>query len=430
VSVASWAYLELIHGIQVGVYEDLPDALGFDTVPTWWPLPWLALAGLLVAFAVVRLPGHGGHIPWKGIGTGGFAQPIELPGVLLAAFAGLGLGVVLGPEAPLIALGAGLAIFAVRRAKKDAPDPVVAILAASASVAAISSLFGSPVIGAVLIIEAAGLGGPTLPLVLLPGLLAAGIGDLVFIGLGSWTGLSTSDYALSPLNLPPFSRPDLDDFIWTILLALAAGVFTYAIVELARRSQPVVARRPFVLFPVAGLVIAGLAIVFSEITDESEDLVLFSGQEAFGPLVDEASTLSESTLAFLVLFKGLAWAVSLGNFRGGPTFPALLIGVAGGLLAADLPGFSETPAVASLMGAMCVAILRLPLASVILALILSGASAAATAPLVIVAVVVAYITVQVLDGVRASIVGEEPETAEVGAAPAPVAASAASETTA
>jgi hypothetical protein len=36
--------------------------------------------------------------------------------------------------------------------------------------------------------EASGLGGAMLELVLVPGLLAAGIGSLVFIGLKAWTG--------------------------------------------------------------------------------------------------------------------------------------------------------------------------------------------------------------------------------------------------
>jgi len=35
VSLAGWAFLELVHAVQVGVYEDLPGDLGFDTVP-WW----------------------------------------------------------------------------------------------------------------------------------------------------------------------------------------------------------------------------------------------------------------------------------------------------------------------------------------------------------------------------------------------------------
>ena len=427
VSVASWGFLELVNAAQVGVFEDLPGELGFDSTPSWWPLPWLALAGVLVAFAIVRLPGRGGHVPWRGLGGGGVTQPIELPGVMLAAFAGLSLGVVLGPEAPLIALGMGLAIFSVRLVKRDTPDQAVGVLAAAGSFAAISSIFGSPVIGSIIIIEAAGLGGATLPVVLLPGLMAAGIGSLVFLGMGSWSGLNTSDYALSPLSLPAYSRPDLSDFGWTIVLAIAAAVVTVGIVEIARRSESVVGRRPFLLLPLAGLVIAGCAIAFfattDQSTDQSTDLVLFSGQDDFEPLVAQAATYSHSTLALLILFKGLAWGVALGSFRGGPTFPALFLGVAGGLLASDLPGFSETPAVAALMGAMCVSMLRLPLASVIIALILAGSAGVATAPLIIVAVVVAYVTVEVLSALRASLVGapstdQTIATAKAGAAPA------------
>ena len=63
VSATSWAFLEVVHELQVWVYEDLPGELGYHTVPLWWPLPWVALAGLLTAFAIVRLPGHGGHVP-------------------------------------------------------------------------------------------------------------------------------------------------------------------------------------------------------------------------------------------------------------------------------------------------------------------------------------------------------------------------------
>ena len=126
----------------------------------------------MLAVTGVRLPGHGGHIPYEEI-KAGTAQPAELPGILLAALATLGLGLVLGPEAPLIALGAGLAILAVRQVKKDTPSQVTVVLAASAAFAAIATIFGSPVIGAT-----------------------------IFIGMGHWTGLSSSAYALSPFTLP------------------------------------------------------------------------------------------------------------------------------------------------------------------------------------------------------------------------------------
>ena len=50
---------------------------------------------------------------------------------MLAAVATLGLGLVLGPEAPLLALGGGLGILAIRLLRKDAPDDVVGVMAAA-----------------------------------------------------------------------------------------------------------------------------------------------------------------------------------------------------------------------------------------------------------------------------------------------------------
>ena len=79
VSFASWCFLELVHWIQQEVYKSLPSGLGFHPVPWWWPLPVMAVAGVLAAVAIVRLPGHGGHIPYEGI-KAGTAKPIELPG--------------------------------------------------------------------------------------------------------------------------------------------------------------------------------------------------------------------------------------------------------------------------------------------------------------------------------------------------------------
>ena len=132
VSLASWAFLEAVHELQHWVFVALPDELGFSTVPTWWPLPWVALAGFVTAFAIVRLPGHGGHEPSEDQDRSPDSAD-RAPGILLAAVATLGLGLVLGPEGPLIALGAGLGIFAIRPVKKDTPQPVLAILAAAGS---------------------------------------------------------------------------------------------------------------------------------------------------------------------------------------------------------------------------------------------------------------------------------------------------------
>ena len=120
--------------------------------------------------------------------------------------------------------------------------------------------------------------------------------------------------------------------------------------------------------------------------------MLFSGQSALPPLVQHAASYTVGALLLLLLCKGLAYSVSLASFRGGPTFPALLIGAAGGIAMSHLPGLPMVAGVAMGIGAMSVVMLTLPLTSVLLATLLLGSDGLAVMPLVIVAVVVAYVT--------------------------------------
>jgi H+/Cl- antiporter ClcA len=48
----------------------------------------------------------------------------------------------------------------------------------------------------------------------------------------------------------------------------------------------------------------------------------------------------------LVFCKGLAYSLSLTSFRGGPVFPAMFIGAAGGIALAHLPGLPLVAGVA------------------------------------------------------------------------------------
>ena len=391
VSLAAWGFLRLVTLLQEGVYTDLPGELGFDHAPLWWSLPVCALAGLPVALAIAWLPGRGGHVPAHGL-SAGVTQPRELPGVVLAGLASVGLGLVLGPEGPLIALGGGLGLLAARLARADANADAAAVLSAAGAFAALSLIFQSPLIAAVILIEVTGLGGPRLPLVLLPGLMAAGIGSLISIGMGSWTGLSTSDYALGVLPVGDFARPDASDFAWTVPLAVAIALGCVVVFRLARVAERLTQRRPFLGVPAAGLVVAGLAIAFTEATDKGVDEVLFSGQDQVGGLIANAGAWSLGALALLLLLKGIAWCICLGSFRGGPTFPAMFLGAAAGLMAGQLPGFADTPAVAVGIGAAVVAVLGTPLSAVLFATVLTASTAPGAAPLIILGVVAAYLT--------------------------------------
>jgi H+/Cl- antiporter ClcA len=119
--------------------------------------------------------------------------------------------------------------------------------------------------------------------------------------------------------------------------------------------------------------------------------VLFSGQSALGPLLANSATYSLGALVLLVACKGLAYGASLSSFRGGPIFPALFVGAAGGMALSHAPGLPLVAGAAMGMGAMMVVMLRLPLTSVLIPTLLLLSDEVALMPLVIVAVAVAYV---------------------------------------
>ncbi|MFE4871514.1 chloride channel protein [Streptomyces sp. NPDC056682] len=389
VSAAAFGFLALVGELQPLIYTDLPTSLGFDGTPPWWPLPLLAVGGLLTALTIKHLPGHGGHEPTAGFKAGGPPTPIELPGIFLAALATLCFAAVLGPEAPLLALGGGLGAGAVRMVKRNPPEQAIAVLGAAGSFAAISSLLGSPLLGAFLLMEASGLGGPMMAMVLVPGLLAAGIGALIFVGLGSWTGLGT--YSLTLNHVPKATHPTAAEFGWALVIGLSAAVVGVGIRWLAVRLKTHVDRRRVPATVVMGLVVAGLAIGYAEGTGKTATDVLYSGQTALDPLLTHSAAYSVGALSLLVLCKGLAYGASLSSFRGGPIFPSMFVGAAGGILFSHLPGLSLVAGFAMGIGAMSAAMLRLPMVSVLLATLLIGAEGLTVMPLVIVAVVVTYV---------------------------------------
>jgi H+/Cl- antiporter ClcA len=128
VSLATWCFLEALYQIQRELYTHLPHALGYaNGPPKWWPLPILAIGAVIVALAIDRLPGNGGHVPAEGLAVGGPPRPAILPGVILAGMATIGSGLVLGPEAPLIALGGGVAALLIGLGRRDTPPQVLMV---------------------------------------------------------------------------------------------------------------------------------------------------------------------------------------------------------------------------------------------------------------------------------------------------------------
>ncbi|MFF4650686.1 chloride channel protein [Streptomyces sp. NPDC001380] len=388
VSLLAFGFVALEHEMQHGVWVSLPHALGLSAPPWWWPLPCLTLAGLLVAPCVTRLPGHGGHVPAAGFGAGGPSLPSHVPGVVLAALASLSLGAVLGPEAPLMALGSGLALAVVRSAQRAEAPQLATVLGTAGSAAAISTIFGSPLVAAVLLIEAAGIGGPQLFALILPSLLASGVGALVFTGFGRWTGLDVGSLKL-PLEAP-VPHLDTGDFLWGLPLAALVAAGVAGLTTLGRRTAAWTGRRTVERTVLCAAAVGVCIAAYALATGRDPAEAALSGQSTLAVLAGDPHAWPVSALLLLVLFKGLGWAVSLGSLRGGPIFPSILLGAAFGTACSGLPGFGTVPAMAAGLTAAATAVMRLPVSAVVLSSLLLGKDAAEDIPLVVLAAVVGF----------------------------------------
>ena len=195
-------------------WTDIPkDVLDVGEPPWWYVLLLPMLAGLLT-WPVLKLPGKGGHSPADGLSFAP-AGPKLAASTILAAFISLVLGIVLGPEAPLVALG--LALGTVARGLATKNQVMASMVALAGGFAAISTVFGGPLASSLLLFEAVATSGKfqsgLLQRILVPGLLAAGIGQLVFSGVAGWSGVH--EIALTIPGLPhygsgaPRRHPDL-----------------------------------------------------------------------------------------------------------------------------------------------------------------------------------------------------------------------------
>ncbi|MFE2330081.1 chloride channel protein [Streptomyces sp. NPDC059385] len=391
VSLVAFWFLIGLHELEKLMWDGLPESLDWDVPPWWWPLPLLLVAGVTVGLVVTRMPGGGGHIPAGGLHTGG-ASPRALPGVILAAVLSLPLGATLGPEAPLIALGGGLALLFRDLARIPANPQSTALLGAAGAASAIAVIFGSPLVAAVLLIEVAGVGGPQLFAVMLPALLSSGVGALVFTGFGRWTGLDAP--SLSMKVGAPAARLDAGDVFWAVLMAVAIGAAIHLIMRGGQLTARFVAKRT-VLHTTLCAVAAGVCgAVYALATGRTPADVASSGQATLGRLAADPHSWSTGDLIAVLLCAGAAYALCLGSLRGGPVFPSLFLGGAAGVLLSPLPGLGVVPGMAAGMAAACVSALRLPVSSIVLVVLVLDS--AAMTPVIVLAAVVSFVTSQLL----------------------------------
>jgi H+/Cl- antiporter ClcA len=316
---------------------------------------------------------------------------------LLAALITLGFGLVLGPEMPLIVLGTTMGLVAAGMLKPGASEGQILVIAGA--FATISTLFGGPLVSALLLLELLAFSGrvPSKSLIpaIIPGFLASGTAALIFTGVRDWPGIHLNALRLPPL--PNYPHVRIVDIVWCVVVAFVVAIVVAGARSASRQGAlRAVTIPPFALLCGAGFTVGLLAVIFRAITSQSVNLVLFSGETSLSPIIAETSA---GVLLLLVICKGAGYILSLASgFRGGPTFPACTLGVAVGVFASIiLPGMDLTPAVIAGLAAGASAALDLGIFGALLAAVLAGSAITAeTIPIAVIASIIGWLVATVV----------------------------------
>jgi H+/Cl- antiporter ClcA len=377
-------FVAVEHHLQVLLWEDLPEALGQEQAAPWLVV-LLLVAGAVIVHLAEKLPGDGGHRPLHGFGLD--IGPGQILSVVLAALGSLSFGAVLGPEAPLMAVGTALGALAFR----DPTNPVRQVLLVIGAMAAISAIFGNPLITTVLMLEFALMAGPKManPVVLMPALAGMASSYMLQVGVEGWSGLGEAQLAVP--GLAPYGEVKLVDVAVAIPLAILVAMVSMAARLGGERVALLADRSPLPTLVGSGVVVAVCALAVDAITGGGLNLVLFSGQSA---MTDYLAVTSVGTAAVILVGKFLGYVVSLGGgFRGGSIFPAVALGVlmstAGALL---VQGASTSALAATGIAAATAASMRMPFTALLLGVMLTYPAGGATTILAIVGTIVGLAT--------------------------------------
>jgi H+/Cl- antiporter ClcA len=403
VSLAAFAFSVAAAKLGTWLWETLPEHLGHDEIPLWWPFIILPVAGLAVGLVVRSMPGHGGHLPADGMGIAP-TEPSHIPGVVLAALVSLAAAAVVGPEGPLLAIGSGIGVLAHRRFGNTSDPTTVAVVSIAAQTAAVAAIFGSPVVALILVVEMVALTGVVpMTAVLLPAMASGGTAALMFSGLGRIDGIDMGGLAVG--EIAGAGRPDVADLLWCLPIAVLVAALMAQIRPIGKRIAPRVSANVVPMSVVAGGLVAASATLYAVLTDRSLYEVLSSGHEMLGEVITEPTSFATGALIALILLKTAAYILSMTAFRGGLIFPALLLGAALGVVLGHLPGLGALPAIAIAMTAATVVSCSLPITSVVLVALILGTSFESMAPLILLSAVVAMIASRIVPTLTAPAAG-------------------------
>jgi len=370
--------------------------VGSDFVRTVLPSQWLpgvdprlltigvaTAAGLLVGLILRYLGGSDSRALSDELVEEGKVAYRNLPGMILAALVGLSSGASLGPEGPLAHLGGGLGTWLAERRRFDRDRSRVLSLSGIAAV--FGGFLTQPLGGAFLAFEFTKLVTFPFYIYLIPAIVASLAGYLVYFAI---TGASL----VGLYQFDEITTLKVTDFLYVFVLSLmgvGVGILFKLIFRTVQRLTRPLQAYP-VLRPAAGGLLFGLI-------GAAMPLTLYSGEHELAHLIEHPGEYSALYLLLLGAAKLVTLSICMSTgFPGGFIFPLLFAAGSFGVAAhALLPAVPLSVAVVGAMSGIGGAVMRMPIATIILVGILAGPE---YMPLIILGAIVGYLVAQISRG--------------------------------
>ncbi|MER2997311.1 chloride channel protein [Pontibacter populi] len=324
-------------------------------------IPLMATAGLLAGLIIHKLgdPGEMDLIVNNIRFKGGKLEPKNNPAMILSSLLCIASGGSAGPEAPLVQVTGSTGSWIARKLKFKGEDLRSLTIAGMAS--GFTALFGAP------------LGGSLFSLeilhhrhvveyyqALIPAFVASCSSFVIFIlithiGIGpTWV-------------FPVYTTPQLNDFFYAMLYALAGTAVGWLFIFTVRQSKYIfsLVRMPvYVRMAIGGLLIGTIAYYMP--------LSRYFSHDELTVLLKESFSLEFLVALLIAKIFAISFTVTSG-WRGGFIIPLFFVGAITGLIINSLfPGQNLPLILVSCMAAINACVTRTPISTIILLSTLTG----------------------------------------------------------
>jgi H+/Cl- antiporter ClcA len=346
------------------VWTWLPNAIRPNSAAHFQSFAWVltGVGGLLVGWVVQRLGAPGGlNEAIDEIHREGRISYRHTSGMVVASLLSLGFGSSAGPEAPLVDINGSLGSWVADRLKLGQSDSRTLTFCGMS--AALGAFFGSPLGSALLALELPHSLGLEYYEALIPVLVAAIAGFVVFRSI---TGLTIGGM----YQFPNYGELQPHHLLYAVLLGMVGAAVAVLFMLIFRVTKPLV--QPLRHWPIAlnllgGSMVGAIALFLP--------LTLFYGEREIQIIIDQGSQLGIGLLLLTAIGKMVTLSLSIhSGFRGGVVFPTFLIGAAvGKAMSLMIPDIPSTVAMVCTMAAMTVAVLKTPISIILILTVISDA---------------------------------------------------------